>query len=125
MELTHRWSFNGDYSDSAGCRRGRVDADRLSVINYVRERKEDETMSITLSVPPAVVQEARMYAEEHGTSLNAMIRDFLVRITTDDLRRSDAARTFREVAAAVSGRRGRKPGYKFSRGDAYDRGVDE
>ena len=82
-------------------------------------------MSITLSVPPAVVQEARMYAEEHGTSLNAMIRDFLVRITTDDLRRSDAARTFREVASAVSGRRGRKPGYKFSRADAYDRGVDE
>ena len=90
----------------------RIDADRLSVINSVRERKEDKTMSITLSVPPAVVQEARMYAEEHGTSLNAMIRDFLARITTDDSRRSEAARTFREVAAAVSGRRGRRPGYK-------------
>ena len=104
---------------------GRIDADRLSVINYVRERKEDKTMSITLSVPPAVVQEARMYAEEHGTSLNAMICDFLARITTDDSRRSEAARTFREVAAAVSGRRGRRPGYKFRRADAYDRGADE
>ena len=102
-----------------------IDTDRLSVIDYVRERKEDKTMSITLSVPPAVVQEARVYAEERGTSLNAMIRDFLVRITTEDLRRSEAARTFREVAAAVSGRRGRRFGYKFRRADAYDREGDE
>ena len=82
-------------------------------------------MSITLSVPPAVVQEARVYAEEHGTSLNAMIRDFLVRLTADDMRRSEAARTFREVAAAVGARRGRRSGYKFRRADAYDRGSGE
>jgi len=82
-------------------------------------------MSITLSVPPAVVQEARVYAEERGTSLNAMIRDFLVRITSDDMRRSEAARSFREVAAAVGARRGRRAGYKFRRADAYDRGADE
>ena len=82
-------------------------------------------MSITLSIPPAVVQEARMYAEERGTSLNAMIRAFLVRITSDDLRRNEASRTFREVASAVCARRGRRPGYKFRRADAYDRGADE
>ena len=82
-------------------------------------------MSITLSVPPAVVQEARVYAEERGTSLNALIRDFLVRLTTDDLRRSEAARAFREVSSAVSSRRGRKSGYKFCRADAYDRGAGE
>ena len=82
-------------------------------------------MSITLSVPPAVVQKARVYAEERGTSLNALIRDFLVRLTTDDLRRSEAARAFREVASAVSSRRGRNSGYKFCRADAYDRGAGE
>ena len=82
-------------------------------------------MSITLSVPPAVVQEARAYAEERGTSLNAMIRDFLVRLTSDDLRRNEAARTFREVAAAVGARRVCGSGYKFRRADAYDRGAEE
>lgn len=95
------------------------------MIEYVHERKEDKTMSITLSVPPAVVQEARVYAEERGTSLNALIRDFLVRLTTDDLRRSEAARAFREVSSAVSSRRGRNSGYKFCRADAYDRGAGE
>ena len=70
-------------------------------------------------------QEARVYAEEHGTSLNAMIRDFLVRLTTDDMRRSEAARTFREVAAAVGARRSRRSGYKFRRADAYDREAGE
>ena len=82
-------------------------------------------MSITLSVPPVVVQEARVYAESHGTSLNAMIRDFLVRITSDELHRGEAVKSFREVAAAVRGRRGRRSGYKFRREDAYDREAGE
>jgi len=37
-------------------------------------------MSITLSAPPAVVQDVRMYAERHATSLNAIIRDHLEKI---------------------------------------------
>ena len=34
-------------------------------------------MSITLSIPPAIVQEVREWAEEHGTSLNQYIRECL------------------------------------------------
>ena len=34
-------------------------------------------MSITLSAPPALVQDVRMYAEKHATSLNAIIREHL------------------------------------------------
>ena len=34
-------------------------------------------MSITLSIPPEIVQEVREWAEEHGTSLNQYIRDCL------------------------------------------------
>lgn len=34
-------------------------------------------MSITLSIPPAVVQEVREWAEANGTSLNAYIRECL------------------------------------------------
>ena len=34
-------------------------------------------MSITLSIPPAIVQEVREWAEENGTSLNQYIRECL------------------------------------------------
>ena len=34
-------------------------------------------MSITLSIPPAVVQEVREWAETNGTSLNQYVRDCL------------------------------------------------
>ena len=34
-------------------------------------------MSITLSIPPAIVQEVREWAEEHGTSLNQYVRECL------------------------------------------------
>jgi len=37
-------------------------------------------MSITLSAPPAVVQDVRIYAERHSTSLNAIIREHLEKI---------------------------------------------
>ena len=37
-------------------------------------------MSITLSAPPAVVQDVRFYAERHSTSLNAIIREHLEKI---------------------------------------------
>ena len=34
-------------------------------------------MSITLSIPPAIVQEVREWAESNGTSLNQYVRDCL------------------------------------------------
>ena len=34
-------------------------------------------MSMILSIPPAIVQEVREWAEEHGTSLNQYIRECL------------------------------------------------
>ena len=33
-------------------------------------------MSITLSIPPAVVQEARAYAAENGTTMSRLIREY-------------------------------------------------
>ena len=49
-------------------------------------------MSITLSVPPAVVHEVRLYADKKGTSLNQMIRDYLQSM-------ADASRREREKIA--------------------------
>ena len=80
-------------------------------------------MSITLSIPPAIVQEARAYAESQGKSLNAMIRDYLFGITGGESRRREAARTFRELASAVSSGNRHRRGYRFNRADAYDREV--
>lgn len=37
-------------------------------------------MCITLSAPPAIVQDVRTYAERHATSLNALIREHLEKI---------------------------------------------
>ena len=37
-------------------------------------------MCITLSAPPAIVQDVRAYAERHATSLNALIREHLEKI---------------------------------------------
>ena len=34
-------------------------------------------MSITLSIPPAIVEEIRDWAAEHGTSLNQYVRECL------------------------------------------------
>ncbi len=66
-------------------------------------------MRITLSIPSVIVQEARVYAESQGTSLNAMIRDYLFGITGGESRRREAARSFRELASAVySGNRYRR-----------------
>ena len=49
-------------------------------------------MSITLSVPPAIVQEVRLYADKVGTSLNQLVRDYLQKT-------ADASRREREKAA--------------------------
>ena len=50
-------------------------------------------MSITLSAPPAVVQDVRIYAERHSTSLNAIIREHLEKIAALErkLRKEGAA----------------------------------
>ena len=78
-------------------------------------------MSITLSIPQAIVRDARIYAESQGTSLNAMVRDFLSAIVDRDARRADAARQFRDaVAEAAPSLSGTEP-CRFSRADAYDR----
>lgn len=78
-------------------------------------------MSITLSIPPMVVHEARTYAESHGTSLNAMIREYLERITMRNARKAEAAKNFRRLADSLSAQLAGSTAYRFQRSDAYDR----
>ncbi len=73
-------------------------------------------MNITLSAEERVVEEARSWAMAHGTSLNALLRDFLARFGTD-LDSEAAAGQFARNARTGAGRS--KAGTKFSRGETY------
>ena len=46
-------------------------------------------MSITLSIPPAVVQEARAYAAENGTTMSRMIREYFTGLVMPKPERRD------------------------------------
>ena len=71
-------------------------------------------MNITLSVPPAIVQNVRAWAEKNNTTLNALVRAFL-----EEKSRAYESRQERlaaEFAAFASTCRGKaEPGWKFNR----------
>ena len=77
-------------------------------------------MNITLSVPPAVVQEARELAESRNTSLNRMIRDFLMQaVEAAKRKREKEVDDFCDFAMGL-GDSGLPKGYVFTRADAYE-----
>ncbi len=76
--------------------------------------------SITLAIPPAIVQEARAYARRTDTTLNAMIRNYLESVVSSQGKSDaeDPAEAFARLVAE-KGAHLRKP-YRFRRADAYD-----
>ena len=59
-------------------------------------------MSITLSIPPAVVQEARAYALENGTTMSRMIREYFTNLVAPRKEEGKAgACRFLELAASA------------------------
>ena len=71
-------------------------------------------MSITLSIPPAIVQEVREWAEANGTSLNAYIRECLeAKCREVDAQRERLAREFVKFAKAHAAHAPK--GWKFNR----------
>ena len=72
-------------------------------------------MSITLSVPPAIVQQVRAWAEANGTSLNQYVRECL-EAKVKELRDS-RLRKMREFKAFVENLSpsGLPKGYRFNR----------
>ena len=76
-------------------------------------------MPITIDLPPAVVQEAKAFAESHNTTIERMLVDCL----DAELRRSREARAalsrLDAIAERVSARLSGEP-YKFNRADAYE-----
>lgn len=61
-------------------------------------------MSITLSAPPAIVQDVRLYAERHATSLNALIREHLEKLAAIERKeRKEGARRLQDFFASEDG----------------------
>lgn len=56
--------------------------------------------NITLSVDDEVLRRARRYAAERETTVNAMVRDYLTRITDFEDRAAKARQRLLELAAA-------------------------
>lgn len=76
-------------------------------------------MSITLAVPPAIVEEVRSWAKENGTSLNQYIRDCLEQKAKEiQAQRKSNADRFMELTEKCMIRVPK--GWKFNRAALYE-----
>lgn len=74
--------------------------------------------NVTLTIAEDVLKRARIRALDQGTSVNAVIRDFLERYAGSE-RERDALRAFSELADRTSARSGPE-GRSWTRDDLYD-----
>jgi hypothetical protein len=78
-------------------------------------------MNITLSANAELIEKSREYANAHNTSLNQLVRDYLLRITGGN----DAEKLADEFTRLATSKAGRSDnGFKFSRDAVYDRHDD-
>lgn len=71
--------------------------------------------NLTLSVSDELVAQGRRYAQEHHTTLNALIRDLLARVVCEE--KTDWVE---ECLAKMDAAGGRSGGKKWKREDLYD-----
>ncbi|MBQ4199387.1 MAG: hypothetical protein II649_05850 [Kiritimatiellae bacterium] len=71
-------------------------------------------MSITLSIPPAIVQEVREWAEANGTSLNQYVRDCLA-AKAEEIERQRSAHADRFLSFARANLAHAPKGWRFDR----------
>ena len=77
-------------------------------------------MSITLSIPPAVVQEARAYALENGTTMSRLIREYFANLVAPRKEaRAPGRCRFLELADSADVRLPK--GWRFNRAECYER----
>jgi hypothetical protein len=75
-------------------------------------------MNVTLSIDDQTLVRARQLAQQRGTSLNQMIRDYL-----DSLTSSDPVQAVAELERLWHEEEGDSRGWKWNREEAYDRPV--
>jgi len=74
--------------------------------------------NITLSVDDKVLAIVRRRAAEQNSSVNALVREYLTNLATQDERASRARLRIRELSSASRGRLGKKA---WTRDDLHDR----
>ena len=78
-------------------------------------------MSITLSIPPAIVQEIRIYAAAHNTTMSQMVRDYFAQLVgASETAVQNPADTFFAVVNRVQAKSAN--GWKFDRDECHERG---
>jgi hypothetical protein len=73
--------------------------------------------NITLAIDQEVLRAARRYAAEHDTTVNALVRDYLTRLTTFEQKAAKARERLVELSEQSEGRMG---SWKWNREDAYE-----
>jgi len=71
--------------------------------------------NITLSVSEELVEQGRRYAQEHHTTLNALVRDLLAQVV-----REERADWVVECLTKMDAAKGHSGGKKWKREDLYD-----
>ena len=82
-------------------------------------------MSITLSIPPTVVQEARAFAIQNGTTMSRMIREYFMNLVAPRKEKGGAVRRCRFLELADSAGARLPKGWRFNRAECYERGSAE
>ena len=80
-------------------------------------------MSITLSIPPAIVQEVREWAEANGTSLNQYVRQCL-EAKCAELKEERKTRRSQFLEFARTHEVSVPQGWRWSRDDAVEREME-
>ena len=75
--------------------------------------------NITLAVDDKVLDKARVVAAQRKTTVNALVREFLIEIATRDERRERARHELLELMRTSKGRLA--PDYIFDRDESHER----
>jgi Family of unknown function (DUF6364) len=74
--------------------------------------------NITLAIDDDVLDRARAYADKHGTTVNALVREHLSSLIGQDERREAARQRLRELMATSEAQVG--PDFKWNREEIYE-----
>lgn len=90
----------------------------ISLVDCGAARTYPVCMNVTLSIDDQTIDRARQLAQQRGTSLNQMIRDYLAALTA-----SDPADAAAELERLWSEEEGDSSGWEWNREEVYDRPV--
>jgi hypothetical protein len=75
--------------------------------------------NITLNVPDEVLDDARVYAAQRKTTVNALVREYLISITDREKRAKQAMEELYQMSLKTKADLG--PDFKFDRASLYER----